>query len=74
MFKNAKDLALDSMLEKIESNEYPALNPDLVSKLVELGWQHQHDQEPRRKIRDEIKDLTSREANILSREGDLEAS
>jgi hypothetical protein len=73
LFRNAKDLALDSMLEKITPDEYPALNEDLVTKLVELGWEHQHDQEPRRKVREEIKDLTSREANILIKEGNLEA-
>lgn len=72
MFRNAKDLALDSMLEKITTDGYPALNEDLVTKLVELGWEHQHDQEPRRKIREAIKDLTSREANILTKESDLE--
>lgn len=66
-------MALDSMLEKLSTHGYPVLSEGLVTKLIELGWEHQHDKEPRRKIREGIKDLTSREANILVKEGNLEA-
>ena len=68
MFKDAKNLAQESILARLSQPKYECLNPALVQRLLDLAWMHQTDTEPRQKIRAEIKDEISKAALVWSRE------
>jgi hypothetical protein len=68
MFKDAKNLAQESILARLSQPKFECLTPALVQRLLDLAWMHQTDAEPRQRIRAAIKDEISKAALLSSKE------
>lgn len=69
MYKDARELALNAMLPKLGEDSV-VVSEDLLERVVDAAWAHQHDSEPRRQVREKIKEEISRAANLMERGGD----
>lgn len=69
MYKDAKELALNAMLPKL-SDDAAGVSKDLLERVVGAAWTHQHDPEPRKQVREKIKEEISRSANLIERSGE----
>lgn len=67
MFRDAKQLASDAIKSRLVELENPELSPELIDKVLETAWIHQSDPEPRKRVREVLKDEISRASNLNSR-------
>jgi hypothetical protein len=69
MYKDARELALNAMVPKL-TGDAGGVSKDLLERVVDAAWAHQRDAEPRRQVRDKIKEEISRSANLIERSGE----
>lgn len=69
MFKNAKQLATEAMKQELKHSADAAVSEDLLEVVIDLAWAHQGDPEPRKLVRQSLKDQISRSATLQSRQG-----
>ena len=66
MFRDAKQLASDAIKSRLEF-ENSDLSPELVDQILETAWSHQSDPEPRKRVREILRDQISRASILNSR-------
>jgi hypothetical protein len=67
MFRDAKQLAADAIKSRLVEPEHSELSPELIDKVLEIAWTHQSDPEPRKRVRQILKDEISRASFLNSR-------
>jgi hypothetical protein len=56
-YKEAKSLALESLLSNLKKSESDLITSDLLEQIVEIAWEHQAQEEPRNEVRTKLRDL-----------------
>lgn len=56
-YKEAKSLALESLLSNLKKSDNGLITPDLLGQIVEIAWEHQAQEEPRNEVRTKLRDL-----------------
>jgi hypothetical protein len=67
MFRDAKRLASDAMKSRLSGLESSEVSPELVDQVLDTAWIHQSDPEPRKRVREILKDHISRASILNSR-------
>jgi hypothetical protein len=67
MFRDAKQLASEAIKSRLGGRENSELSPELIDQILETAWAHQSDPEPRKRVREILKDEISRAAILGSR-------
>jgi hypothetical protein len=69
-YRDAKKLAVESLLKTLREGEYDLIDESLVVEVIDASWGHQGQEEPRKEARDEIKVLVEAQAKKLERMSD----
>ena len=56
-YKEAKSLALESLLSNLKKSDNGLITPDLLTQIVDIAWEHQAQEEPRSEVRTKLRDL-----------------
>jgi hypothetical protein len=56
-YKEAKSLALESLLSNLSKSGSDLIDDELLSQIVDLAWVHQAQEEPRNEVRKKLRDL-----------------
>lgn len=70
MFKDAKQLAAEAMKSRLSNSKDSEISPEFIDQVLEYAWMHQSDPEPRKRIRETLKDHISKAAILQARQGD----
>jgi hypothetical protein len=70
MFKDAKQLASEAMRSRLLDMPESEVQEELLERILAIAWLHQSDPEPRKKVREEIKEQIERSATLQVRKGD----
>jgi hypothetical protein len=62
-YKEAKSLALDSLLSNLRKSESVLISAELLTEIVDLAWEHQAQEEPRNEVRTRLRDLIDKTEN-----------